>query len=191
MSEVSRALLVLASASPRRRELLALLGRPFTVRVADVVETPLPGESATARVERLAAAQATLVAEQLRSDHVVVGADTVVVLDGEILGKPVDARDAEAMLRRLQGRAHEVLTGVAVAQVDGADVVVSGFVDTTEVVFAPMSAADIAGYVSTGEPLDKAGAYGIQGLGGRWVERISGSYHNVVGLPLARLAPLL
>ena len=200
MSVGSTPRLVLASASPRRSELLALLGRPFTVVVADVDETPLPGEPADALVERLAAAKAALVAEQLRAGDgadavavgaVVVGADTVVVLDGEILGKPVDAPNAEAMLERLQGRVHRVLTGVAVARVDHAGVAMRCFVDSTEVQFVPMTATDIAGYVSTGEPLDKAGAYGIQGLGGRWVERIAGSYHNVVGLPLARLAPLL
>ena len=200
MTDRGEAQLVLASASPRRRELLALLGRPFTVRVADVDEAPLPGESAGALVERLAVAKALLVVEGLRpgagpQGAVVVGADTVVVLDGEILGKPADADHAEVMLARLQGRVHEVCTGVAVARLDGADpgaeATVACFVETTEVAFAPMTPADIAGYVATGEPLDKAGAYGIQGLGGRWVERISGSYHNVVGLPLARLARLL
>jgi septum formation protein len=172
---------VLASASPRRRELLAGLGLRFDVRVADVDESPLPGESPTELVERLAGAKAAAVGATRR--EVVIAADTVVVADGDALGKPVDGDDAARMLRRLGGRTHHVLTGVAVRR--------GGFLSTTvvstEVTFRPLTEADIAWYVATGEPLDKAGAYAIQGAGGLFVERIDGSYHNVVGLPLAQL----
>ncbi len=194
--------LVLASASPRRAELLALLGRPFEVLVADIDETPVPGESPAALVERLAREKALAVAEGLVAAHgsattsgpgavdvVVVGADTVVVLDGAILGKPVDPADAAATLRRLRGRTHEVLTGVAVVR--GSRLEVTSFVEATSVRFAPMTDAEVDDYVASGEPLDKAGAYGIQGLGGRFVESIEGSYHNVVGLPIAQLARVL
>jgi septum formation protein len=192
--------LVLASASPRRAELLALLGVTFEVQVADVDETPRPGEPAADLVERLAREKALAVAQNSAEGAVdVVGADTVVVLDGDVLGKPADPADAVTMLRRLQGRDHEVVTGVAVVRSRPASLEVPGpsssdvvsFVETTEVRFAPMSDDEVEAYVATGEPLDKAGAYGIQGLGGRFVERIVGSYHNVVGLPLAQLAPHL
>ncbi len=203
--------LILASASPRRAELLGLLGQPFEVRVADLDESPRPGETPGALVERLARAKAVAVAEDMVAQEpvaedlvaedllaesgeaggstVVVGADTVVVLDGAILGKPADAADAVATLRRLRGRTHEVLTGVAVVRTPGLDV--TSFVEATTVRFAPMTDAEVEAYVATGEPLDKAGAYGIQGLGGRFVEAIEGSYHNVVGLPVAQLARLL
>jgi septum formation protein len=173
--------LVLASASPRRRELLAGLGLRFDVRPADVDETPRPGEPPADLVERLAGAKAAAVGASRR--EVVVAADTVVVADGDALGKPVGGDDAARMLRRLGGRTHHVLTGVAVRL--GA-ALTSGVV-STEVTFRPLTEADIAWYVATGEPLDKAGAYAIQGVGGLFVERIDGSYHNVVGLPLAQL----
>ena len=186
MSEPAQRRLVLASASPRRRELLALLDRPFDVIVADVDEEPLPGESAADLVVRLAAAKETAVAPAA-TDAIVIGADTVVVVDGEILGKPRDRADAVAMLGRLSGRTHQVLTGTAVAL--GERVVTEA--TTTDVTFAPLTADGIEAYVATGEPDDKAGAYGIQGRGGALVTEIAGSYHNVVGLPVAQVAALV
>jgi septum formation protein len=190
MSEVSAMTtprpLVLASASPRRRELLALLDRPFEVVAVDVDETPRPGEAAEELVVRLAADKARAGAAAAPG-ALAVGADTVVVVDGEVLGKPADPADAARMLRRLSGRTHLVVTGTAVA--DGGDV--GSIVTTTEVTFAALAEADVERYVATGEPLDKAGAYGIQGLGGAFVTELRGSYHNVVGLPVAQLASLL
>jgi septum formation protein len=178
--------LVLASASPRRRELLALLGRPFDVVAIDVDESPRPAEAADDLVERLAIAKARA-GVAIAPDAVVVGADTVVVVDDDVLGKPADADDAGRMLLRLSGRSHVVLTGTAVATGQR----VLSTVTTTEVVFAPLSTVEVERYVATGEPLDKAGAYGIQGLGGAFVTEVHGSYHNVVGLPVAQLAELL
>jgi septum formation protein len=172
--------LVLASASPRRADLLRAAGFAFVVRPASIDESATPDESAAALVQRLAAAKAAAVATADPLD-VVIGADTVVVLDGRILGKPRDDGDATAMLERLSGRGHEVLTGVAVRQ--GGRAIVS--VEETRVYFAPLRADEIAWYVASGEPRDKAGAYGIQGLASRFVERIEGSHANVVGLPVA------
>ncbi|MEP7116368.1 MAG: Maf family protein [Acidobacteriota bacterium] len=180
MNLSSSPLFVLASASPRRAELLGAAGFVFTVAPADIDETPLTGEPADRYVLRLAESKARAVAAG-RPDQAVLAADTTVVVDGDILAKPLDAADAAAMLRRLQGRAHEVLTGVALVAPGFARVVL----DTTRVTFAPMSEADIAVYVATGEPMDKAGAYGIQGWAARFVTRVDGSYSNVVGLPLA------
>ena len=172
--------LVLASASPRRADLLRAAGFAFVVRPASIDESATPDESAAALVQRLASAKAAAVATADPLD-VVIGADTVVVLAGRILGKPRDDRDATAMLERLSGRGHEVLTGVAVRQ--GGRAIVS--VEETRVYFAPLRADEIAWYVASGEPRDKAGAYGIQGLASRFVERIEGSHANVVGLPVA------
>jgi septum formation protein len=172
--------LVLASASPRRADLLRAAGFAFVVRPASIDESATPDESAAALVRRLAAAKAAAVATADPLD-VVIGADTVVVLDGSILGKPRDDRDATAMLERLSGRGHEVLTGVSIRQ--GGRAIVS--VEETRVYFAPLRADEIAWYVASGEPRDKAGAYGIQGLASRFVERIEGSHANVVGLPVA------
>ncbi len=171
---------VLASASPRRAELLAAAGFTFTVAHADIDETPLAAEPADLYVRRLAEAKARAVADRYPG-CVVLGADTTVVVDGDILGKPVDAADAVAMLRRLQGRAHEVLTGVALVAGDHVRVELA----TTRVWFALMTDHEIAAYVATGEPMDKAGAYGIQGRAACYVTRIDGSYSNVVGLPVA------
>jgi len=176
--------LVLASGSPRRRELLALLAIPFVVSPADIDETPLPGEAATVYVERLAREKAAAVCAP---EAVVLAADTTVVLDGEILGKPVDDAEAKAMLRALAGRVHLVHTGVAVASAAE----VRSLVVTTAVTFPPMSGSDIEWYVATGEPAGKAGAYAIQGAGGLFVERIDGSASSVVGLPLAEARALL
>lgn len=177
---------VLASASPRRQELLTAAGYTFTVVTADVDETPVPGETPDTYVARLAEAKARAVLAR-RPDALVLGADTTVVVDGDILAKPADAADAARMISRLQGRAHEVLTGVALVSATWARVAVAA----TSVWFAPMDAADIEAYVASGEPMDKAGAYGIQGRAARYVTRIEGSYSNVVGLPVALVHALL
>lgn len=178
--------LVLASASPRRRELLAAAGYRFAVVTADIDETPRREEAAAAYVARLAEAKALTVLDE-HPDTLVIGADTTVVVDGDILAKPADAAEATAMLERLQGRAHEVLTGVALVAAGWSRVTVAA----TTVWFAAMTADEVAAYVSSGEPMDKAGAYGIQGRAARYVTRIDGSYSNVVGLPVAVVHELL
>jgi septum formation protein len=177
---------VLASRSPRRAELLAAAGLAFDVQVVDVDETPRPREAPRDYVERLAIEKAMAVARS-RPDDVVLAADTTVVIDGRMLGKPAGAAEAAEMLRRLQGRDHDVLTGVAAAHGDA----VRSRVESTRVWFVPMSAEAIDRYVAGGEPLDKAGAYAIQGLGSRFVSRIQGSYTNVVGLPVTAAVELL
>jgi septum formation protein len=173
-------MLILASASPRRRELLRNAGIAFEVQPADVAEVPLPGELAQALAERLAREKAMAIARSRPTD-VVLGADTVVVVDGEILGKPADAADAARMLRLLSGREHQVITGVCLV-VSGQCSVAS---ETTSVTMSEISEKEIAEYVATGEPMDKAGAYAIQGIASRWIPRIEGDYSNVVGLPVA------
>ncbi len=176
--------LVLASQSPRRRELLGALGLALDVRPAHADETPHPGEPARDYVLRVAREKARAVAGEI-----VLGADTAVVLAGEVLGKPRDAGDARRMLRALSGSTHEVLTGVCVRRSAPAaewEVVVA-----TEVAFAPLGEPEIDWYVGTGEPLDKAGAYAIQGAGGAFVREVRGSVSNVVGLPLAESVALL
>jgi septum formation protein len=178
--------LILASASARRKEILSALGLRFEARPAEVDERVQPGESAFDAAERLACEKAAAVAAA-EEDALVVAADTIVVLDGDALGKPRDRSDAEAMLHRLQGRRHQVVTGVAVAWGGG---ILSGR-ETTTVVFTPMSEAEIRAYAATGEPDDKAGAYAVQGIGGLFVERVEGSPSNVVGLPVRLLARLL
>ncbi|MGH9835452.1 MAG: Maf family protein [Blastocatellia bacterium] len=170
-------MLILASASPRRAELLRAAGINFTVRAADVDETIHPGESPHDYVLRLSREKALAVAQ---GDELTLGADTTVVINGEIAGKPVDDEDARRMLRSLNGQWHEVLTGVTLAR---ADQVLSG-IASTRVKFAELSDAEIDWYVATGEPMDKAGAYAIQGHAALFVERIEGSYANVVGLPV-------
>jgi septum formation protein len=177
---------VLASQSPRRTELLHLIRIDHEVRPANVDETWRAGESPRAYAERLAREKAQAVAHE-RSDAVVVGADTIVVVDGDVLGKPRDEAEAAAMLRRLSGRAHVVDTAVAVAH-DGR---VASAVEEVEVVFRPLSDAAIAQYIATGEPMDKAGAYGIQGYGATIVQRVTGDYFAVMGLPLGLLVTLL
>lgn len=170
---------VLASRSPRRRELLLAAGLHVEVRLPDVDETAMPGEPAPAMVLRLAIEKAAAVtASDLR-----IAADTAVVLDGEALGKPADPEDACAMLARLSGRHHEVLTGFCVQRGRAR----LATVVKTDVWVRSLSPGEIFGYVSSGEPMDKAGAYGIQGLGGALIDRLSGSYTNVVGLPLAEV----
>lgn len=178
--------IILASQSPRRRELLAQIGIEFTVVTADIDETPWPGEDHRAYTLRLADAKARAVLVQ-HPDSIVIGADTTVEVDGDLLGKPVNAADAARMLRLLRGRAHQVTTGVAVLTSDQTHTAA----ETTNVFFSAMTDDDISGYVATGEPMDKAGAYGIQGRAAEWIPRIEGDYNNVVGLPLARLAALL
>ena len=178
--------IVLASQSPRRRELLSLIGIPHEVRPADLDESLLPGESPTEHAERLARSKAETIAARERG-AVVIGSDTIVVLDGDVLGKPRDAAEAAAMLRRLSGRTHTVHTAVAVAR-DGR--IVSG-VESVEVTFRPLNDAQIEAYIATGEPMDKAGAYGIQGYGAVMVERVHGDYFAVMGLALGRLVNLL
>jgi septum formation protein len=171
--------LVLASRSPRRAELLRAAGFEFAIRVTDVDETPLKGETPQSYVLRVAEEKALVVASD--DSDVVLAADTTVVLGCEIMGKPADADDASRMLRALSGQQHEVVTGICLKR--GARLVRD--VATTAVWFAPLSDAEIENYVSSGEPMDKAGAYGIQGLASRFVDRIEGSWTNVVGLPVA------
>jgi nucleoside triphosphate pyrophosphatase len=178
--------IVLASQSPRRRELLSLIGIPHEVRPADLDESVLPGETPTENAERLARAKAETIAMR-EPGAVVIGSDTIVVLDGDVLGKPRDTAEATAILRRLSGRTHTVHTAVAVAR-DGRTV--SG-VESVEVTFRPLDDAQIEAYIATGEPMDKAGAYGIQGYGAVIVERVHGDYFAVMGLALGRLVSLL
>lgn len=180
--------IVLASASPRRRALLRQLGLPFRTvpsRVSEELSAELPPG---ARVERLAELKARHVAARI-PQGLVIGADTVVVVDGRVLGKPADPAEAEAMLMLLQGRWHEVFTGVAVVAGGGNRALVTH--ERTQVAFKPLDRVQIRRYVATGEPLDKAGAYAIQGRAAAFVAGIRGCYSNVVGLPLARLADLL
>ena len=182
----SRRTIVLASRSPRRSDLLAAAGISFEVLAADIDETPHTNEAPEAYVERLAIEKASAVLA-LRPGTTVIGADTTVVIDGQILGKPADAQDATDMLRLLQGRPHDVFTGVAVASASG----VLAAVAHTRVWFGVMTDEDISWYVASGQPMDKAGAYGIQGLASRFIDRIDGSYTNVVGLPVAVVFSIL
>jgi septum formation protein len=183
--------LILASASPRRRELLAQAGYLFEVQASSVDESHRAGEEAIRFATRLAREKAQQVFAQRQSSGnstLVLGADTVVVCDGEILGKPADAADATRMLLLLSGRTHSVVTGVAVV---GGVQVVEVAAEVTQVTVRTLSPQEIAEYVASREPMDKAGAYGIQGYAARWIPRISGCYFNVVGLPLALVASLL
>ncbi len=185
-------MLVLASASPRRRELLAQAGFAFSVRAAEIPEDPHANEDPIAYVTRLAREKAEAVFRQISSEElappqVVLGADTTVTLDNHILGKPADASDASRMLRLLSGRTHLVMTGVAVVTPQSAEVAA----EVTAVRFLTLSDREIEDYVATGEPMDKAGAYAIQGRAARWIPRIEGCYFNVVGLPLALVTAML
>ena len=177
--------LILASASPRRAEILRAAGIAFTVLSSAVDETPLPGETATDMVRRLAAAKAELVAARAVGPAIVIAADTVVALDGAVMGKPRTSDDARHMLEKLSGRTHSVITGVALVRLP--DVERREFTEITQVHFTALSNEEIVRYLSSGEPFDKAGAYAIQGVAGRFIPRIDGCYFNVVGLPLARL----
>jgi septum formation protein len=177
--------LVLASGSPRRAELLAAAGIEFTVRVSQIDETPRVGEQPLAYALRMAGEKASAV--KVNDGEFVLAADTIVVVDSEIMGKPRDAADAVRMLRALSGRGHEVITAVCLRG-DGQTVLDSA---STSVWFAELSDEEVRWYVESGEPMDKAGAYGIQGLASRFVERIDGPYSNVVGLPVALVYRLL
>jgi septum formation protein len=184
--------LILASASPRRAEILRDAGFSFEVAQANVDETRLHDETARAMTRRLAEAKACAVAEKLGAEPleaIVVGADTTVDLQGRLLGKPGSAKAAREMLQRLSGKTHRVVTSVSVLRL--IDRACETATESTRVHFARLSRDEIAAYVATGEPLDKAGAYAVQGIGGRFIERIDGCYFNVVGLPLARLYRML
>jgi septum formation protein len=177
----------LASASPRRRELLNLIGIPHTVCPADIDETPFPNELPSAHAERLARTKAEAVVATLGSHAgLVVAADTIVVIDEKILGKPVNTDDAARMLKQLSGRTHTVVTGVACAY-KGQTVATT---EEVRVTFRSLSDTEIADYIATGEPMDKAGAYGIQGFGATIVQRIEGDYFAVMGLSLVRMIEL-
>ena len=204
--------LVLASASPRRRELLTQAGFTFQVRPAHIPEDPLPNEDPIAYVVRLARQKAEVVFAELASQTMkgtgfspyiepaeekgalapeanltVLGADTTVTIDNQILGKPIDAADADRMLRLLSGRTHRVITGVSVVTATRTEVAA----EVTGVRFLTLSEQEIAAYIATGEPMDKAGAYAIQGRAARWIPRIVGDYFNVVGLPISLVSTLL
>jgi septum formation protein len=190
-------MLVLASASPRRQELLRNAGVRFVVQPTNIPEVPQPGEAPRAFAERMAREKALTVFRRRPNDFV-LGADTIVIVDGEILGKPRDSADAVRMLRVLSGRIHQVLTGVCLVsprlrtedrrQEAGFEDIRS---ETTLVTMDPLGDDDIHSYVSTGEPTDKAGAYAIQGRASRWVSRIEGDYFNVVGLPVSLVYKML
>jgi septum formation protein len=187
-------MLILASASPRRRELLAQAGYAFEVRPAHLNEDVRDGEDPIAYVVRLAREKAGAVFSEIRDQGsgisdglIVLGADTTVVVDSVILGKPVDAEDAARMLRMLSGRTHRVITGVAVVGAGGVEVAA----EVTAVRFRSLSDEEIASYIATGEPMDKAGGYAIQGMAAKWIPRIEGDYFNVVGLPISLVATML
>jgi len=187
--------LVLASASPRRQELLLAAGIAFTVQPADIDETPLREESPRECAERLAREKALTVFQSHPQDYV-LGADTIVVIEKQILGKPRDASDAMRMLRLLAGRTHAVITGVCVVEPVGSGQgsvgsKINAASEITLVTFCDLSDDEIRDYVSTGEPMDKAGAYAIQGIASRWIPRIEGDYSNVVGLPVALVYRML
>lgn len=178
--------IILASASPRRRELLEQGGIPFTVipsQAEGKITTEQPGQA----VEELSYLKCSDIYEKSLGDVLVIGADTVVASEGKILGKPSSQKDAVKMLQSLQGREHEVYTGVTIMAREGNENRKKTFHEKTKVVFYPMSDEEIRSYVNTGEPMDKAGAYGIQGKSAVFIKEISGDYNNVVGLPLARL----
>lgn len=195
-------MLVLASASPRRQELLRNAGIQFTPQPADIDETPLPGESPRDCAERLAREKARAVFQNQPRNYV-LGADTIVVIDDVILGKPSDATDAARMLRLLSGRTHSVITGVCLVgpNTDRPELrnekweLRNGFEktasETTSVTMSKISDDEIRDYVATGEPMDKAGAYAIQGMASRWIPRIEGDYNNVVGLPVSLVYTIL
>ena len=176
---------ILASQSPRRRELLALIGVEHEVMPADINEDVRAGEAAVPYTERLAREKAAVIAAK-HPDAYVTAADTTVVVDGDIVGKPVDVADAKAMVRRLSGRSHIVCTGIAVAHGSR----IESAVEEVGVTFRALTDAEIAAYVATGEPMDKAGAYGIQGWGATIVERVDGDYFSVMGMGLCRLTEI-
>jgi septum formation protein len=177
--------LILASQSPRRAALLQELGLEFTVRVADIDETMTPGADPATEVARVSRLKAEAVPRQ--PEETVIAADTIVVCDGHILGKPASVDHARQMLRMLSGRGHQVMTGLTVISPKGT----RSLTEITHVYFYPLTDTQIDAYIATGEPMDKAGSYGIQGGAGAFCQRLEGDYHNVVGLPLERLKELL
>lgn len=184
--------LILASASPRRRELLTQAGYIFNIEAADIDETLRPSESPSDYVARLAQEKAQAILARHAAAHtdtplLVLGADTTVVCDAHILAKPTDPADAARMLRLLSNRTHQVLTGLAVASLSGT----TSAVESTDVTFSEIPEPELAAYIATPEPLDKAGAYGIQGYAARWIPTIHGDYFNVMGLPIARTEALI
>ena len=179
--------IVLASQSPRRRQLLGQMGLEFTTQSPEIDEAAFQGRDARDLVQILSREKARWIAGQVDPETLVIGADTVVVRDGEILGKPKGEEEARAMLASLSGRTHQVCTGVTVCRGDK----VLTQVEEPQVTFRPLTDQEIRQYVSTGEPMDKAGAYGIQGLGALLVQRLEGDYFNVMGLPLCRLGRML
>lgn len=186
-------MLILASSSPRRRQLLEQIGLTFTIESADIDERLQPGEAPAKYVQRLALEKAQAVWERHRNEDdssdpiLVLGADTAVVLDGEVLGKPIDTADARRILELLSGRTHQVLTGIAAVSRNG----MVSEVEITQVFFDLIEEPELVHYLMSSEPMDKAGAYGIQGYAARWIPRIEGCYFNVMGLPLARTIALL
>lgn len=179
--------LILGSQSPRRRELLARMGLEFDIKVADIDETMDCEKAPEVEVARISGEKASAIGAISSENNLIITADTIVVLDGKVLGKPRDEADAVAMLTSLSGRSHQVMTAVSLLQHG----VCQTFVETTLVTFRTILPQEIQDYVATGEPLDKAGSYGIQGLGGVFVSGISGDYYNVVGLPICRLSQAL
>ena len=177
--------LILASASPRRQELLKLFGLPFTVRVADIDETMDPGLPPFDEVGRVSRAKALAIPRE--TDDIVIAADTIVVCEGKTLGKPRDAEDAKAMLRLLTGRDHQVMTGSTVLRGENRET----FTEVTDIHFRDLSENEIARYVASGEPMDKAGSYGIQGGAALFCSHMVGDYYNVMGLPVCRLGMVL
>ncbi|MDF2961922.1 MAG: septum formation protein Maf [Paenibacillus sp.] len=193
MSITAEKKLVLASSSPRRQELIRTLQLPYEIRVSDVNEDTEPGLTPAEIVEQLSGRKAAAVCEMFKSElpkeSIVIGSDTIVVLDGQVLGKPKDSRDAFNMLSALQGRAHQVFSGIACLDLTTGRQLIDHQV--TAVYMKPLTDKQIERYISTGEPMDKAGAYAIQGIGATIVERIEGDYFNVVGLPMSLLSDLL
>jgi len=182
-------LLILASNSPRRRQLLALGGWMFGLDIADVDETRLPAEAPADYVRRLAEAKARAVLSRAREEHIIIGADTTVVIDGDVLGKPVDGQDARQMLTRLRGRTHQVFTGISILRASDGKVWTE--VVITDVPMRAYSDEEIERYIESGDPMDKAGAYGIQNPNFQPVESMAGCYASVMGLPLCSLSVLL
>jgi len=190
MARVQLPTIILASASPRRAELLRSAAIPFTVDVADIAEDLHSGERPVQHAERLAREKVEVVAKR-NPEKIVLGADTIVVVDDEILGKPRNAADADRMLRLLSGRSHQVITGVCLVSLKTGTRKLEAGSEQTIVHFTQLSEKDIADYIATGEPMDKAGAYAIQGIASRWISRIEGDYANVVGLPVALVWKML
>ena len=177
--------IILASQSPRRQELLGLMKIPYIVRIADIDETMDPAQAPFDEVVRISRRKALAIEKE--KDDLIIAADTIVVCDGKVLGKPHSAEEAKQMLRSLSGRTHQVMTGVTVLRADA----LHSHTEVTDVTFRTLSDRQIEAYVATGEPMDKAGSYGIQGGAALFVEGISGDYYNVVGLPVCKLQQML